>query len=179
MQKPLNLRRARFALAAAIPLLCTSAGFAQDNDGLLQGRANDAVLLNVLGNASLLSLNYERYFDFTPQFFGVVSVGGGYNKSYQGCIGAFGDCGPNEKFSTIPHFVTANFGGKRAYFEVGVGGTQLFGERRNFYQLYPIFGLRTRPLKERGIVFRLYASPQKENDYFTTPFLGASLGVAF
>lgn len=139
------------------------------------------IYLNLLGDASVFSLNYDRVWMLgdskeARQFFS-TKIGLGYNEEFS----LFSDYA--ETYTTIPHHLTYNIGGPISHFEIGLGATFLYG-RISEYLIYPLIGLRIVPLKRQNFNFRLYAQlpTVQDNNYKTgilfIPF-GTSLGVSF
>jgi len=143
------------------------------------------ISLNLLGDASILSINYEKQYLVRKSFILTTKFGLGYNQEFRLCV--FGPCSsPAENYVTIPHHFTANFGKKRSFFEFGLGGTLLFyGETSVPYIFYPIIGYRFLPLKSNNLNFRLYFLPPIQfDDPFGHPEIilvpvGASIGISF
>ena len=126
--------------------------FAQNNDAIIPKPLN-SINIGLLGDASILSINFERLFLITPTFILSSKVGLGYNKEFNFCL--WGPCSPPEKFSTIPHHITGNLGARKAFFEFGLGGTIINGNTPQHYILYPMIGLRFLPLRSNKINFRM------------------------
>jgi hypothetical protein len=109
--------------------------------------ALNVVEVNLLGQGSLFSLNYERFFNVLPKVFWSGKVGIGYNQAstYKSGLFLFGGHADNptppEDLITIPIQVTANLGSDDLYFEIGMGGTAFLGNSTRFYP-YPILGWR-------------------------------------
>lgn len=118
-------------------------------------RYNNNLYLSLLGDGSLFALNYERFFEIKSNLFLAGKIGIGHNEEFRICIGP---CSPSEKFLTIPHQVTANFGSRKNFFEVGLGGTVITGETKENYFLYPIISFRRESLKPKRFNLRIFAS---------------------
>lgn len=143
--------------------------------------------LNLSGDASFISINYERIFFFSPTFLMSSGVGLGYNEEIKMCFDFFGtsSCPPPQSCLTIPHHITGNIGKGRGFLEFGLGGTFFAGSTSNSYVLYPIIGYRFLPLRSNKMSFRFYFEyPITEsdlwlnNDVFFIP-IGFSLGISF
>jgi len=80
-------------------------------------RPKNNISLNLLGDASIISVNYERIFVINSSFFVTGKVGFGYNKEFLFCL--FGSCNTPDRFFTIPHHITGNLGKGRHFFEFG------------------------------------------------------------
>ena len=112
--------------------------FAQDQEEIAIPRPLNNIGLNLFGDASIISINYERQFEVKQNFLLSSKLGYGYNEEFQLCI--FGPCQPPETYRTIPHHITGNFGKGKHLFEVGLGGTFIMGNTTQPYLLYPIVG---------------------------------------
>lgn len=145
-------------------------------------RPLNSTYINLLGDASLISVNYERLYFLSSNFMLTGKLGLGYNEesSFGGDV--------VERFITIPHHITGNFGKGRHFFEFGVGGTVMNdGKEENFYGtdvnylLYPIVGYRISPLNSGKVNFRIFGHiPTQTTNKFNNfiPF-GFSLGASF
>jgi hypothetical protein len=128
-------------------------------------RGKNVISVNLLGDVSIVSLNYERLFEVNSSILISSKVGVGFNEETQFCL--FGPCStPPDRFVTFTHHITGNFGQGKALFEIGIGGTLFSGDSRNDYLsypgpgkkylIYPVVGLRLHPLKNQGFSLRLY-----------------------
>jgi len=154
--------------------------FAKDNRDSTDIRPTNNINLNLFGDASIISLNYERLFLINQNFFITGKLGIGWNQDFQLCL--FGTCQPTKYYLTMPHHITGNLGKGRHFLEFGLGGTIINGKTNQHYLLYPIVGYRLQPLKSNKVVFRIFGSIpftglEAENILFV-PF-GLSLGVRF
>ncbi len=132
-----------------------------------------------LGDASGISLNYERLFKIGQNFLLAGRIGLGYNEEFKtGCTS--NSC--QSKYLTVPASITMNFGEKRNFFEVGMGGTKLYGDLEKDYWLYPLLGYRFQPLIGGKFNFRIYfcvpLGGYLVKDIFFNPS-GLSTGVLF
>jgi hypothetical protein len=159
---------------------------AQNKEEPTAKRPRNNVNLNLVGNASLISINYERLLLIKPIFFLSGELGIGYNTTVS--FNFFGAFGAEESGSTnhltIPHHITGNLGKGRHFFEFGLGGTIITGGLHN-YILYPIIGYRLQPLRSKKVNFRLFGSypiygkdVEDTLDIIFSP-VGLSLGVCF
>ena len=116
----------------------------------------------------------KRFF-FLGVLFLTGQIGFGYNEQFL----IWG--GPPEKFRTIPHHITGNWGKRKHFFEFGLSGAIISGNTNNHYLLGPIVGYRLQPLKTNKVNFRIYASPPLIIDYNTEimSFAGLSVGICF
>lgn len=149
--------------------------------------------INLLGDGSLISLNYERLFSVKPKFFLTGKLGLGYNEEFEFRVCLFGPCTIKStqkviNFLTIPHHITGNFGRRSLFFEVGLGGTLFSGNGVINHIVYPIVGLRVQPRRINKLNFRVFGClPFGSeigsvgiglNEVFFFPF-GLSLGYCF
>lgn len=154
--------------------------FAQNQEDNIITRPLNNISLNLLGDASLISINYERQILVSPTFIISNKLGFGYNEEFNLCI--FGGCGPPERYLTIPHHITGNIGKGRHFFEFGLGGTIVNGNTTQPYLVYPIVGYRHLPLEPKKISFRIFAqipfSGRITDDILFIP-AGLNLGISF
>jgi len=155
--------------------------YAQNNNDSTNTRPLNGINLNLLGDASYFSINYERIFLISSSFFLTAKVGLGYNEEFQ----YGGHSTPLSKFLTIPHHFTGNIGKGRHFFEFGLGGTLINGNTTQHYIFYPIVGYRLLPLKSNNINFRLFGNipywafyGAETDDIIFIPF-GLSFGISF
>lgn len=152
---------------------------AQNHEERIDARPLNSININLIGDASLISINYERQYFISPTFILTGKLGFGYNEEFQLCF--FGECGPAEKYLTIPHHITANLGKGRHFFEFGLGGTIICGNTSQPYFLYPMVGYRLLPLESNRINFRIFGqipfSGFDTDDIIFFPF-GLNLGIS-
>ncbi len=155
--------------------------FAQKKTDTTEIRPENNIYLNIIGDASIISANYERLFFITPHFFLSGKLGIGYNEEFK--LNIFGPSSPPKQYLTIPHHITVNFGKRRSFLEFGLGGTIFNGNIYKHYWLYTIVGYRFQPLKLNKVNFRIFGCipsftglPTK--DILFIPF-GLSLGISF
>ncbi len=111
-----------------------------------------------LGDASGISIGYERLFKIGQNFFLAGKIGLGFNEEFRLCFTP-NDCQTSsEKYLTVPASITMNFGEKKKFLEVGFGGTKLHGSLEQHYWIYPILGYRFQPLMSGKFNFRIYFS---------------------
>lgn len=138
------------------------------------------VNLSILGDASWFTLSFERLYEVSPNALVGAKLGVGYNEEFLICIAS--PCREPHKYLTVPHHVTVNFGSTRHFFEVGVGGTLLFGNTSQPYLPYAILGYRFLPMRAGKSNFRVFAelpfSGWEHPDILFIPF-GVSLGLSF
>jgi hypothetical protein len=150
--------------------------FAQTPENEKPTRPLNSINLNFLGDASIISLHYDRLHPINPSMMLSTKIGMGYNEDFLLCI--FGPCAPPKSYVTLPHHVTANFGKKKHFLEVGMGGTLIGGDTDRPYMLYPILGYRFLPLNPGNLNFRIFGQYplQEEGDYL---FAGVGISVGY
>ena len=158
-----------------------SALFAQNQEEDVKTRPLNSIYTNLLGDASLISVNYERLYSLSPTFILSSKVGLGYNIDFQLCL--FGTCPPPKEYLIIPHHITGNIGERRVFFEFGLGGSLILGETTQPYLMYPIVGYRIHPLKSNRVNFRIFAQIPLTKGFIIDDILfspvGVSLGLSF
>ena len=170
----------KIALALLL-LLSGTVLFAQRNGDSRENRPMHSVNLSLLGDASMISVNYQKLYQVRPNFLVSGKLGLGYNQEFQLCL--FGPCStPPENFLTIPHHITGNWGGGWSFFEVGLGGTLVLGPISQNYLLYPMIGYRLQPLKSDRLNFRIFGHfpvTGIESNYILFIPIGFSAGFCF
>lgn len=145
-------------------------------------RPENNISLNLLGDASIISLNYERLFLINSTFFLTGKLGLGYNEEFELSLWGTSDSEPVEKYLTIPHHITGNYGKGRRCFEFGLGGTIINGNTTQHYLTYAIIGYRVQPFKSRKTNFRIFGNIRfastNTDDILFIPF-GLSFGHCF
>ena len=149
---------------------------AQEAKDIRIKEAPNYIFLNVIGDVSLVSLNYERSYFFSSKFRIAGKIGIGYN------INFLLDK-PSEHFFTLPNHLMAIYG-NMYNFELGIGSTLIIGaESSSEYYLYPSAGYRLIfYTKDMGLTcIRLFGTILPNWDsysYVAIPF-GVSLGTSF
>jgi len=106
-----------------------------------------------IGNASLISIQYEYLLFRKPNNFLAFGFGLGFNEDY---VQSYSE--PANRYLTIPMHVTWNKGRKEKHFlEVGLGCT-LTNSSNEIFFIYPIIGYRMQPKKINSIFFGPYLS---------------------
>jgi hypothetical protein len=113
---------------------------------IMRARPKNNATVNFFGDASTLSLNYERLVFFHPSVFLAGRLGIGYRFEQTGYI-AGGD-----SFVTLPYAATINVGARKHFFEIGMGWTtDLAAAERNIYEpktfRYVVVGYRYQPVR--------------------------------
>ena len=143
-------------------------------------RSEFIISVNLAGDASVLSLGFEKLFFLKPGVILAGKVGFGFNQEFQ-----LFDPDPPQNYFILPHHVTVNLGGgKRSFVEMGIGGSWITDNRDNYYLVYPMVGYRLHPFKIPGFSFRaclFYPFGQMSvldtTDMWLVP-LGLSVGIA-
>ena len=165
----------RKQILITVLVIAGTALFAQNNE-----RPLNSIQINLLGDASIISINYDKQFLISSTFILSGKLGLGYNEEFKLCI--WGPCSPPEKYMTIPHHITGNIGKGRHFFEFGLGRTVINGNTNQNYLLYPIVGYRILPLNSSKLNFRIFGqipfSGLETEDIIFIPF-GLSLGISF
>ena len=169
-----------------IVLLLSTASFilAQGKGDVDEESPLNNINLNLAGEFSIFSIDYERLVFLSPKVFLSGEIGLGYNQEFRICI--FGPCTSSpENYLTIPHHITANIGHGRSYFEFGLGGTGVSGNTSQNYLFYQIVGYRFLPLTSGKMNFRVFLnynidwiiSGIEPYDIAPIPF-GVSVGIS-
>lgn len=160
--------------------LCIVTGRAQEGDTIQSNRSSFVIGMNLSGDASLISLNFEKLFYIKPAFALAAKMGFGFNQEFQ----IFSTGEPTVNYFILPMSVTCNFGKGRSYLECGIGGSLVAGNDNSYYLGYPIIGYRYHPFKNPGFSFRVWLFypfgqlPVVEStDILFAPF-GVSFGIA-
>ncbi|UZR94095.1 hypothetical protein [Chondrinema litorale] len=175
----------KMLILVALQLSVSVALFAQDDDELIDERPLNSISLNLLGDASLISINYKRQFIINPSFILTSKLGAGFNKEFQLNLCFSGSCtnSPSpEIFFTIPHHITGNIGKERHFFEFGLGGTNIVGNTSQPYLFYPIIGYRLSPEEADNINFRIFLQVPfsgLDTDKILFSPLGLNFGISF
>jgi hypothetical protein len=168
-----------FVLSATILL-------AQQSTDSASERPKNNIYANFGGDASIVSINYERLLLINPHFFLSGKVGVGYNTEFDMPIKIGGVELSNKtktppQFITSTHHITANYGERKWFFEFGLGGTVVGGNTDMKYLLYPIAGFRLQPLKSKKVNLRAFACPPLGKYRYTEIWfvpVGISVGVS-
>lgn len=125
-----------------------------------QKKPGSTINIGLLGDASLVSISYERLFTVRPNLFLTGKAGVGFNQEFDYCI--LPDVFPCEtelrSFLAIPHHFTTNYGRGNHYGEIGLGGSFLIGNAKSYYTVYPILGYRYMPFKTNALCLRIFAT---------------------
>lgn len=156
-----------------------SSGFSQVQETPGPKKLN-SISINVLGDASLISGNFERLHLLHPKLALSGKIGLGFNKTLN--LICIDKCPDTHAYLTLPHHITSIYGNGRHFLEMGLGGTLLIGNSTSAYYLYPMAGYRYQPLVKKSLQFRIYLQYPilgfDDSDAFFIP-LGFSFGSSF
>ena len=135
---------------------------------------------NFGGDASLMSLGFEKLFFLKSGPVLAAKIGFGFNQEFN-----IFDSGDPINFFTLPHSFTVNLGnGKRSFGEFGIGGSWVTNNTVHHYFVYPMIGYRYHPFKNPGFSFKACAfwpfgqiDNVEDTDVMIVP-LGLSFGLA-
>lgn len=161
-------------------LLALGSTYAQDTEPASAERPTFNISANFGGDASLMSLGFEKLFFLESGPVLAAKIGFGFNQEFN-----IFDSGDPINFFTLPHAFTVNLGnGKRSYGEVGIGGSWITDNTQHYYFIYPMIGFRYHPFKNPGFSFKAWAfwpfgqiDKVEEVEVMISP-LGLSFGVA-
>lgn len=100
-----------------------------------------------LGDASAVSINYERLFESRSKFFLATKLGIGVTYKF---------LSNNPGYLTIPLHITANIGSKFSFLEFGFGATIINDNRNPHLIIYPLIGYRAQPRITNLLMFRIF-----------------------
>lgn len=154
-----------------------------DSIGLIQ---SSNIYATALGDISYLSLNFEKRYVINSYIFATGKIGLGLTKEFHLHFNFWGSGSnynyPDQYYLTLPHHVSLNFGYRRSFFEIGMGGVFVPLSSYSYYEayyLYPFVGYRYQPLHFNKLLFRIFVSyPLKGvfGDNFIFIPVGLSLG---
>ena len=169
------------ALQILFLILLVTQSFSQNKPDSLPSRPLHNLSLE-FGTISLFSINYERLFIVNSKIILTGKIGFGLNTEFN-----IFDQSPPQKYFVMPNHITALFGKRWQFFEVGIGGTFIPTGNITYYFIHPIIGYRMQPTRSK-IMFRpflsypLYSISTKElnpNPEFLIIFYGISVGINF
>lgn len=155
-------------------------GSAQEGDTMQSKRSSFVIGMNLSGDASLISLSFDKLFYIKPDFALAARMGFGFNQEFQ----IFSTGEPPVNYFILPMSVTCNFGKGRSYLECGIGGSLVAGNDISYYLGYPILGYRYHPFKNPGFSFRVWLFypfgqlPVVESTDVLFAPVGLSIGIA-
>ena len=162
-------------------MLVLMSTFAQDTDQLPELRSEFIISANFGGDASIMSLGFEKLFFLKSGPVLAGKIGFGTNMEF-----LLFSSEQTSNFFTLPHSFTVNLGnGKRSFGELGLGGSWITNSSDNYYFFYPMAGYRYHPFKNPGFSFKIWVfypfgqtSKVEETEVLISP-LGVSFGIAF
>lgn len=163
----------------------SQAGILSDNLILVteNKRPLNNISVSLLGDFTLIGANYERFVPIESGLHLSGKIGLGYLRE----IFCVWGCEYDHGFATIPYHLTANFGRKRSFLEVGIGATYVVN---NFNLPYAIVGYKFLSMEAGKINFRVfgqlplsYQDAPPERSFYTNHLLfipfGVSVGFGF
>lgn len=167
-------------------LSLTTGVYSQNSTTVKNMDVKNTLNVGFFGDASLISINYERLFYFHEELFLNAKLGLGHKSILVPVV-----MDEEETYTTYPHHLTLNYSlnTKRSFFgEIGVGGVFMvenfssYREKSSIYRIYPILGLRFHPQYAKKLMFRGFLLapyiPINDETPFSWPF-GFSIGLAF
>jgi hypothetical protein len=173
-----DIRRTTLALAA-LATLTTGAAAAQDTAPATPAAgpvAQNTFFVELLGNAAVYSLNYERF--FTPQL--GIRVGGMFLRGED-------DTGDEASIGLFPIMATYLLGQGNSHFETGLGigivtASASIDEVDDDFSGSTVYGTATLGYRyqkpQGGVIFRAGFTPAYASGNLI-PWVGASVGYAF
>ena len=118
-------------------------GYLTQKQELMRVRTRNNISVNLLGDVSTFSFSYERLVFLGPSSFLAGKLGVGYR--FESTFLVLGD-----SYLTMPFHITANFGLRKHFLEIGMGTTtDLAGAVHNYHEnktfTYVIVGYRFQP----------------------------------
>jgi hypothetical protein len=135
---------------------------------------------NFFGDASNISMGFEKLFFIKPAIALAAKIGIGMNSEW--ILGTADYYKP--VYITMPLHITCNFGKNKSFLEMGVGGVIADDDTGTKYLAYPMLGYRYHPFNNPGFSFRIWGYyavgqiPVQESLSTSTSWLGLSFGLA-
>ena len=153
------------------------------NKELMGSRPKNNAYVNLFGDASTISVNYERLAFISPSFFLAGKLGIGFR--FEEALPYGGDF-----FWTLPYHITGNLGTRKHFLELGMGMTTDLTSTKTFFpniktKTYFIVGYRFQPTKPnvriigRNYFFRFNLLYFTKEGYPSMVPIGISLGKSF
>lgn len=143
----------RKTILFAVLLISVMPVYGQDNDIADATRPANNINLSLLGDVSLIGINYERVFFLRPHMALTARAGTGFFSDLR----IFAS-DPDKRYVTFPHHFSVLFGRGRHFFETGIGATFLAGYTESAsakYIPYPLVAYRFLPLKAQNVNLRV------------------------
>ncbi len=164
-----------------LPLMTMSFVFGQSSEWPenFNSRAKNSFLVNLFGDATTVSANYERIFMLNPYMMLSSKVGIGYRIETDIIV----VIPVSDHYLTLPFHLTAAVGYKKHFFEIGPGMTfDLAASKDSYYGkqkfVYTIAGYRFQPFDSGRTQIRIYALFEKKPGLRMFP-MGISFGQLF
>lgn len=142
-----------------------------------EDRPKNSLMLNILGDGSIVSLNYDKLLAIGEKFMISAKLGVGFNVSYS--FGYFGGSSSSDGFFTITNHALGVIGEGNHLLEVGLGGTAIAGNTNHNYVVYPILGYRLAPVYSSNVTLRAFVHvPLQQRDVLFSP-VGFAIGYCF
>jgi hypothetical protein len=146
----------------------------------LSERPKNNIFLNICGDGSIASLNYERLFFAEPEHFFIAAGAGAGMNFFVTIRNDNGKPYSLENYLIIPHHATANIGMGRHFFEFGVGGAFLSGPRAQPYLPSLMAGYRLQPWNTNKLHLRVFGSyPLEGLEKFEILYIPVGLSVGW
>lgn len=157
--------------------------FSQDysDTNNLEYRPLNNIFLNISGDASIVSLNYERLFPTGREhFFFAAGLGVGVN-TFVTIHANNGTTYTLDNFPVVPHHITGNLGGRRSFFEFGFGGAFIASPQEGHPYLPSVMiGYRHLPMNMNRVNFRVFVSyPLASLDMYNIVYVPAGVSVGW
>jgi hypothetical protein len=137
----------KYELIASLLALSCALSAAQDSTRATIARPVNDISINLLGDASLFSLGYERLFICNPWLFLTEKTAVGYDQEFNASL--LGSPPPLKNYLTITQHITGNFGKGICFFELGLGAAVIAGNTGHNFLYYPVVGFRLQPAKTK------------------------------
>lgn len=147
----------------------------QGNGKEISKRPLNNISLHAFGDVALFAVYYERLFQLSNVSFLTGSAGVGLFPEIN-----FFESEPSAPNVCVLDHITANFGKRKALFEIGLGGTYLNDPGESHYFIYPIVGFRLQPFNSGKANLRVFFSyPIGDSQELPIPPFGLSAGICF
>ena len=168
----------KYVLLTFLLVFSTAESFSQDTSTEQKQRSDFIISANIGGDASLLSLSFDKLFFLKPALALSSKVGFGFNQDFQ----LYSE--PPSNYFILPHHLTCLWGRRKSFLDFGVGAAWITNNREHYYPVFPILGYRYHPLKNPGFSFRVWLYyPFGQKNYLDWDVImlvpyGLSFGIA-
>ena len=158
---------------------------AQDDGAEQEQSGMNSLSVNFFGYSSLASITYERRSIISDKLFLSTMAGWGINDEFRIDFCFVEDCNypPEENYHIIPHHLTFNLGKKNHWFEFGLAGSYIIGDRENSsYRVHGLLAYRFSQHSKKGVLFRIFAQYGLFKYKYANPIaipIGLSVGKSF